>query len=293
MNSIILMSGNDCWYHNPTSPIQIAKKLSQDNRVLFVNSITLGMPSLHQKDFTGKLTRKFKSYLKFYRKLDANFHVLSPVTIPIYGRPSISALNRLVLKLQIRLGLCLAGMKKVQCIVANPMFVDALEDLDCNKLLYFVTDKYDAKELPSKEAVIEADRKLAEKADVIVCVSHTLYDYYKANYEKVILITHGVDYEHFSIASEDLIDCPADIRGLRKPIVGFMGGVDAKTSDPDLLEYLFKRNPEKSFVFLGRLTKRLNYLNRYSNVHFLGQKTFEELPSYLKQFDVALMPFNP
>jgi glycosyltransferase involved in cell wall biosynthesis len=292
MKSVMIISNNDWWYHNPTSPIQIAKELSKNAKVLFVNSIGFGMPARREKDFTSKIIRKFKSYIKLFRKVEKNLYVLTPMAIPSFGNSMISAMNRLMVKSQIMFALRMAGIESPACIVANPMFFELGGTSNRSKLLYFLNDKYDAKGLPNKDVVIEADRKMAETADVIVCVSRALYDYYKPDHRKVKLITHGVDYEHFSAASRCVLDCPEDMRDLNKPLVGFMGVIDPKTSDPDLLEYLFQRNPEKTFVFVGKLSNELTYLREHNNVCFLGQKHFKQLPSYLAQFDVALMPFN-
>ncbi|MDL2123256.1 MAG: glycosyltransferase [Deltaproteobacteria bacterium] len=286
------MSNNDWWYHNPTSPIQIAKEFAKDHKVLFVNSISFGMPSQKERDFFAKLTRKVKSYITFFRKVGTSLHVLSPVSIPSFSNPGIVALNKLILQWQIELGLRMAGLEHPICIVANPMFQSGGVPSNCFKLIYFVTDKYDSKKLPNKEAVIEADRKMAKRADVIVCVSHALFKYYNGMYGKTKVITHGVNYEHFSRANENTLNWPDDMKDLRKPIVGFMGAIDAKTVDPDLLVYLLKKNSKKTFIFVGNLSNNISYLNEYENAYFLGQKHFNELPRYLSKFDVALMPFN-
>lgn len=292
MKSVIFMSNDDWWYHNPGSPMRIAKEVSKNTKVLFINSISFGMPLPQQKDFSRRIVRKLKSYLKFHVKVKDNLHVLSPLTIPNFGNSLISAFNKPMFKSQIRFGLIMAGIENSVCIVANPMFQTVGLPHNCSKLLYYVTDKYDAKELPNKATVIEADRRIAERADGIVCVSQALYEHYQERYGKAYLITHGVNYEHFSCVTEGSFDLPEDIRDINKPIIGFMGVIDTKTSDANLLEYVFNKNPEKHFVFIGTLNNEISYLQRYKNAHFLGQKSFQQLPAYLAQFDVALMPFN-
>lgn len=58
MKSVIFMSNNDWWYHNPTSPIQVVKEFAKDHKVLFVNSISFGMPSQKGRDFFAKAHKK-------------------------------------------------------------------------------------------------------------------------------------------------------------------------------------------------------------------------------------------
>ena len=42
--SIVCFAGEDWWYHHPHSKNHILKRLARHNRVLFVNSITMGLP---------------------------------------------------------------------------------------------------------------------------------------------------------------------------------------------------------------------------------------------------------
>jgi glycosyltransferase involved in cell wall biosynthesis len=45
-------------------------------------------------------------------------------------------------------------------------------------------------------------------------------------------------------------------------------------------------------VLLGKATTDVSALARLPNVHLLGRRAYEDLPSYCKAFDVALMPFR-
>jgi hypothetical protein len=55
--SIICFAGEDWWYHHPHSKNHILKRLAKHNRVLFVNSITMGLPSIGNPDFFHKIRR--------------------------------------------------------------------------------------------------------------------------------------------------------------------------------------------------------------------------------------------
>ena len=66
--SIVCFAGEDWWYHHPHSKNHILKRLAQHNRVLFVNSITMGLPSVSSPDFFHKIRRKLRSYLRWLRK---------------------------------------------------------------------------------------------------------------------------------------------------------------------------------------------------------------------------------
>ena len=62
--------------------------------------------------------------------------------------------------------------------------------------------------------------------------------------------------------------------------------------DIDLIDQVAKQRPEWHFVILGPVVKiDPNSLPRYENVHYLGGKKYDELPSYLAGWDIALVPF--
>ncbi len=75
--SIICFAGEDWWYHHPHSKNHILKRLAKQNRVLFVNSITMGLPSVSNPDFFLKIRRKFRSYLRWLRKVPEGLFVLT------------------------------------------------------------------------------------------------------------------------------------------------------------------------------------------------------------------------
>ncbi len=52
--SIVCFAGEDWWYHHPHSKNHILKRLAGHNRVLFVNSISMGLPSISSPDFFQK-----------------------------------------------------------------------------------------------------------------------------------------------------------------------------------------------------------------------------------------------
>src|SRR2546425_11610919 len=101
--SIVCFAGEDWWYHHPHSKNHILKRLAKHNRVLFVNSITMGLPSIGNPDFFHKIRRKFRSYLRWLRKAPEGLWVMTPINVPLYGWSVVRALNHLLLVLQLRL----------------------------------------------------------------------------------------------------------------------------------------------------------------------------------------------
>src|SRR2546426_408634 len=100
--SIVCFAGEDWWYHHPHSKNHLLKRLAKHNRVLFVNSITMGLPSISSPDYFQKIRRKLRSYLRWLRKAPEGLWVMTPINVPLYGSAAMRALNRLLLVLQLR-----------------------------------------------------------------------------------------------------------------------------------------------------------------------------------------------
>src|SRR5215211_483632 len=101
--SIICFAGEDWWYHHPHSKNHIMRRLARaGNRVMFVNSISMGLPSLASPDLAGKIKRKLGSYAKAVRRTEEGIIVVSPPVLPFYSTRLGRALNRTLLLSQIK-----------------------------------------------------------------------------------------------------------------------------------------------------------------------------------------------
>src|SRR5258708_38087030 len=142
--SIVCFAGEDWWYHHPHSKNHILKRLAKHNCVLFVNSITMGLPSIGNPDFFQKIRRKLRSYLRWLRKAPEGLWVMTPINVPLYGSPAVRALNRLLLVLQLRLVMLILNLRHPILWVAIPTAADLVGLLGGKLLVYQVSDKYDA-----------------------------------------------------------------------------------------------------------------------------------------------------
>ena len=84
---------------------------------------------------------------------------------------------------------------------------------------------------------------------------------------------------------------PGDQAAIPRPRLGYFGVIDERI-DLGLLERLASARPEWQIVMVGPVVKiDPDSLPRRPNIHWLGQKSYDELPSYLAGWDVAIMPF--
>src|SRR3954465_6369482 len=108
--SIVCFAGEDWWYHHPHSKNHLLKRFAKENKVLFVNSLTMGLPSVGNADFFLKIRRKLKSQLRWLRKVPEGLFVLTPLSLPFYGSRAARLLNRFLVALQVRLVMWFCGM---------------------------------------------------------------------------------------------------------------------------------------------------------------------------------------
>src|SRR6266511_672010 len=71
------------------------------NRVIFVNSISMGLPSLRNKDLLPRIFRKLRSYARLARATPEGVTVVSPAVIPFFGSRAARTVNRKLLAMQI------------------------------------------------------------------------------------------------------------------------------------------------------------------------------------------------
>jgi glycosyltransferase involved in cell wall biosynthesis len=74
-------------------------------------------------------------------------------------------------------------------------------------------------------------------------------------------------------------------------VLGYFGVVDERM-DYTLVAQLADQHPEWSIVMIGPVLKvDEGALPRRSNVHWLGQRAYADLPAFCKGFDLCLIPF--
>jgi len=284
--SIVCFAGEDWWYHFPHSKNHIMKRLARQNRVLFVNSITAGLPSLSNPDFFLKIRRKLPSYLRWLRKVPEGLYVLTPITLPLYSSRIARAVNRLLLVVQLRLAMWLCRIHNPVLWVATVTAVDVVDHLGPKLVLYQVSDKYDANEdsALSPDIIRGMDQRLKSRAAVVMYSGRKLF--HEADVPHRYFLEQAVDFEHFATAPEET---PADIAAIPKPVLGYFGFMDY-VMDVSLIEEVARLRPDWHWALIG--TKSNLVQIRASNVHFLGRKDYRELPGYANHFDVCVLPWS-
>jgi glycosyltransferase involved in cell wall biosynthesis len=171
----------------------------------------------------------------------------------------------------------------------TPMMLPFSRHIDADVTVFDAMDELSKfKFAPAK--LLELEQEVIDRADVVFTGGSSLYEAKKDRHANVHCFPSSVDRAHFCKARARQFD-PADQEDLPKPRLGFYGVIDERF-DIELLDKIAEARPNWSFVMVGPVVKiSEDDLPRRPNIHYLGGKTYGELPAYLSGWDVALMPF--
>lgn len=134
------------------------------------------------------------------------------------------------------------------------------------------------------------ESELFARADLVFTGGQSLYEAKKGQHPAVYAFPSSIDKEHFSRALYINEGMP-DQENISSPRIGYIGVIDERM-DIDLLRDIASMKPEWNFVMIGPVVKIDEAdLPRRENIHYLGGKSYEELPGYIAGWDVAMMPF--
>ncbi len=137
----------------------------------------------------------------------------------------------------------------------------------------------------------QREQELFEKADLVFTGGQRLYEAKREQHADAHAFPSSIDKQHFGQARNPALAEPADQASIAHPRIGFFGVVDERL-DIDLLGELATNHPEWQFVIIGPVVKiDPATLPHNANIHYLGGKNYQELPAYLRGWDVATLLF--
>lgn len=142
----------------------------------------------------------------------------------------------------------------------------------------------------------EGEARLVRAVDVVFATSRPLYEKHAKLNPHTYLMPNVADVERFLPIAEGRVTIAPELLRLPRPIAGFVGAVSSYKVDMELVAETARALPRWSFVFVGPVGlgdgTRPSDLPHLPNVHYLGQRAYELLPSYVAGFDVCLIPYR-
>src|ERR1051326_7841616 len=293
--SIICFGGEDWWYHHPHSKNHLMRRFARaGNKVIFVNSISMGLAPIKSGELLPRVKRKLKSYAKLARTTEEGITVVSPAVVPFFGSAAAAATNRRLLTVQISSLAKRRGLSKPILWIAIPTAIEVVGRLNESLVIYHVSDKYDANTMDhaTDPALI---RKLHERAiaaaDLVFYSSRKLYDEVIAGRGKSYFLEQAVDFDHWSRVSGGEMPIAEAVAKIPQPRIGYFGAIEPWLIDQELVDRAARERPEWNWVFIGNKSRGLE-IEDLPNVHFLPPVSYEELPHYAAGFDVCVLPWN-
>lgn len=280
----------------------IARLLARENEVYYIeNPFTL--PEYFE-------LRKTPGYGLRKKHLSLNGHslvetgipnlklIIPPIVLPVNFLPdnglfrAVLKLNELLIRNKLKSILKAHKIRDYIFINASNFHYPTLaEGLTPKLSLYHCLDPM-VSPFDRRHGVVSEDI-LVKQSDVVICSSKQLYEEKKKQNPHTYFVANAADLGHSSKAlNPDLPVYPA-IAALKKPVIGYLGEIERRI-DYDLLRKVILANPDKSFAFVGPVSRELvpDWFFNAGNVHFPGSIDYEDMPAVIKGFDVAVIPFK-
>lgn len=267
------------------------------NRVLFVNSISMGLAPIANKDFVPRIARKLRSYAKLARQTAEGITVVSPAAIPFYGSRSARFANRHLLTTQIAALAKSRGLRNPILWIAIPTAVEMMGRLDESLVVYQVSDKYDSNAMDhatDPALITTLHEKAIAGADIILYSGRKLLAEATHGRERSYLLEQAVDFDHWAgVRGGELtkVTVAPELEKIAGPRLGYFGAIEPWLIDQELIKRAARERPEWQWVFIGNKSRGLE-IEALPNTHFLPPVAYEELPRYAAGFDVCVLPWD-
>ena len=270
MNSLVVFS-HLRWNFVYQRPQHIISRLARKWRVLFVEE-----PIFHPGDPRAEL-----------RSPHPGVTVLTPhtpLTAPGFHDDQIPLLSKLVAN-----ALARERIDDYGAWLYTPMALPLLQRLAPRFIVYDCMDELTAFRGAPRQ-LVQRENALLRVANIVFCGGPSLYEARRTRHCNVYHFPSSVDREHFSRGA-DAANTHPEIKTLSRPRIGFYGVIDERL-DLALLEKMATARPEWELCIVGPVAKiDPVLLPQAPNLHYFGRRRYDELPSFLAGWDIAILPF--
>lgn len=288
---IVCISSVD-WEPLLTRKQQVMSRLPVSNKILYVEPPITLLSAF--KD--SSMWMKWKMWFKGRRRLKENIWLWSPPVILPFGNKYrwINKFNQWWLSIFLKPVLKEMGLEKPILWTYMPNTSDLAGRLDHKMLIYDCVDEHsEYTGLINKQTMLAMEEDLCRACDLVFVTATGLYESKKDWNAQTHYLPNAANVEHFMKAQSPDTVIPEDIKGIKGPIIGFVGVIQDWV-DQELMYQAATRHPEWSLVLVGPVGVGIDVsrLSGLPNVSLLGRKKVDDLPGYIKAFDVCLNPFR-
>jgi glycosyltransferase involved in cell wall biosynthesis len=293
--SIICFGGEDWWYHHPHSKAHLMRRFARaGNKVIFVNSISMGLPALAHKDLLPRITRKLRSYARLARETEEGITVVSPASLPFFGSRAARAVNLRLLTAQIWRLVNSRGLSKPILWIAIPTAADMIGCFEESAVIYHVSDKYDANTMDhatDPALILKLHEHAIDAADIVLYSGRKLLREATRGRERSYLLEQGVEFDHWRKVGTGELQVAPEVARIPRPRLGYFGAIEPWLVDQELIKRASRERPSWQWVFIGNRSRGLD-IEGLPNAHFLPAVPYNDLPRYAAGFDVCVLPWE-
>lgn len=250
-------------------------------------------PSLSLYDM-GRSVEKIRSWLvnqptKLSTELPADLSIISPFMLPFNNNPVVRRFNKIYTARTIKKIMQKSTMECPIVITTFPCTCDLVGEFNEIIHIYYCVDDFTNWPGVNRKLITSMEDMLIDRCDLVMATSEDLCLKKARPGKKPLLLSHGVQFDHFNSAIGSLR--PAEYQDIPSPIIGFFGALSSWLDFP-LITTCAKAHPDWSFVLIGPADTDISSLVGLSNVYIFGKIPYELLPSYAACFDAAIIPFQ-
>jgi glycosyltransferase involved in cell wall biosynthesis len=290
----IVCLATQAWNAHWTPVQQVMLRLAVTNRVIYVEPFH---PPLSWLKRDNAVLRKDRDDgLPNLREVATNLQVYRPSYgyLPRNMRsPLAHRINSILYRYEMTRLLKKLGMQRP---ILWAFFAQSLSilDLPWQRVIYDCVDDWPSffSHPQEKAFVSEIDEQLCRRADTVFVGSDPLLEKKLPFQSCTFVVNHAADIGHFSRAADSKTTIPTDLAEIAGPRLGFIGMIDTIRFDAALIQQLAEKLPVQIIIVGGTMPGAERILPPHPRIHWLGMRSVEQLPSYLRGMDVLLMPYT-
>jgi glycosyltransferase involved in cell wall biosynthesis len=218
--------------------------------------------------------------------------VVSPICIPGADTRPERALNRWLLRSQLRRGLGRLGGRDLVMWISLPTWaaLDFAAWLQPDLLVYHCGDSF-SQIAGLRRGIVESERELIRRSDVVFTHSLALAEHCRALGAEPVHVPVAIDVGASAAARRGETEPPPELRAIAGRVIGYMGGFNQKV-DTALVDAVVAAFPRDTVVVLGSVEDPRFAPRPAPNLLVMGERPYDRIASYIAHFDVCIVPYR-
>jgi glycosyltransferase involved in cell wall biosynthesis len=223
-------------------------------------------------------------------------HILTPAIVPYHERARVRRLNEALLRTEVSRAMRRTGLTRPILWAYVPQALALVDVLRPRLVVYHCVDDIGAHDRVDTRTFRRAEHEFVRAADLVIASSEPLRARLADETENVRLMTNVADTDAFSRALQPGPVDPA-IESLPHPRIVFVGAVSSIKVDVELVCEVARERPTWSIALVGPVglgdpRMDVSALRAESNIHLLGTRPHDLLPTVLRGADAAIIPYR-